>query len=87
MCYYFYDKIQDILRKYNLGHVTSYFKRCVLNRLHNYMRTSMHEYIYLVRLKMINDAGEEDVATLSDRVIFQECQKFGQDLRFRRRLT
>lgn len=43
--------------------------------------------IYLVRLEMINDAGEGDVATLSNRVVLQECQKFGQDLRLGRRLT
>lgn len=36
---------------------------------------------------MINDAGEGDVATLSDRVIFQERQKFGQDLGLGRRLS
>lgn len=36
---------------------------------------------------MINDAGEGDVATLSDRMIFQECQKLGQNLGFGRRLT
>jgi len=36
---------------------------------------------------MINDAGEGDVATLSNRVVLQECQKFGQDLGLGRRLT
>lgn len=42
---------------------------------------------YLVRLKMINDAGEEYVATLGNRVVLQWREKLGLLLVPRRRLT
>ena len=46
------------------------FRSVAPNRLTNY--ATARECNYLVRLKMINDAGEGDVTTLTDRMVLQK---------------
>lgn len=64
---------EGYLRKHELSHLRFRKPPLPLPLIDLLITPTTRECNYLVRLKMINDAGEGDVTTLNDRMILQKC--------------